>query len=148
MFQQGYPSPSVLQKLYWNNSLQIPSISVPIIGLHYRLRRFFFIERMIVNTSMRFTSFIEYIQYREGLLAPDKPRWAGMPRMNTTPMTNQQRRKLLPKKPPKLKTAISGVPVFKPYQPAKPPRFVPYKPAQPAKIAMQKKEINRTSTTG
>jgi len=72
---------------------------------------------MIVNTSMRFTSFIEYIQYREGLLAPDKPRWVGMPRINTTPMTNQQRRKLYPQKPqmPKpFKPTIANV--------AKPPK--------------------------
>ncbi|RCS47675.1 hypothetical protein DTL42_14240 [Bremerella cremea] len=87
---------------------------------------------------MRFTSFTEYVHWREGFLAPDKSRWVGMPRLNTTSMTNHQRRKLYPTKPPKPKAAISGVPVFRPYQPAKPPRFVPYKPAQPAKIVMTK----------
>lgn len=93
---------------------------------------------MGINISMRITSFTEYVRWREGLLSPDKPRLAGMPRTNATSLTDQQRRKLHPKKPPKPKSVISGVPVFKPYQPAKPPRIVPYKPAQPAKIVNAK----------
>ncbi|TWT34337.1 hypothetical protein [Blastopirellula retiformator] len=49
---------------------------------------------------MKFKTFSEYVQWREGLLVPDKLRWVGMPRINTTGMTNQQRRNLMLKKPP------------------------------------------------
>lgn len=64
---------------------------------------FLFIHAAALNTPMKFKTFSEYVQWREGLLAPDKPRWVGMPRINTTGMTNQQRRNLMPKKPPKPK---------------------------------------------
>lgn len=64
---------------------------------------FLFIHAAALNTPMKFKTFSEYVQWREGLLAPDKPRWVGMSRINTTGMTNQQRRNLMPKKPPKPK---------------------------------------------
>ena len=67
-------------------------------------------------------------------MAPDKPRRVGMPKTNTTHMTNQQREKLYPKKLPKSQSPTAKVPVFKPYQPAQPAQFKPFKPAQPAKI--------------
>lgn len=100
----GWPDPLVLQNKQWNISLQKPLKSVPsppaspsaTVG-------FLFIHLAALNTRMRFKTFSEYVQWREGLLAPDKPRWVGMPRINTTGMTNQQRRNLMPKKPPKPK---------------------------------------------
>lgn len=69
-----------------------------------------FIHAAALNTPMRFKTFSEYVQWREGLLAPEKPRWVGMPRINTTGMTNQQRRNLMPKKPPKPKPFKPTVP--------------------------------------
>lgn len=87
----------------------------------HRLRSgFFFIQAVALNTRMRFKTFSEYVQWREGLLAPDKPRWVGMPESTRPGMTNQQRRKLHPKKPP------TNVPVFKHSQPAKLPQFKPF----------------------
>lgn len=45
-------------------------------------------------------TFSEYLKARglgEGLLLPDKPIRPGVPRINVTPFTNAQRRKLHPK---------------------------------------------------
>lgn len=39
-------------------------------------------------------SFVEYVAIREGVLAPDRPPAAGLPRINVTGMTNDQRRRL------------------------------------------------------
>jgi hypothetical protein len=46
-------------------------------------------------------TFREFLMIDEGLLLPDKPRWKGMSRINPFPCTNADRRKLMPKKPPK-----------------------------------------------
>ena len=43
---------------------------------------------------MPFRTFSEYVSIREGLLAPDRAPAAGQPRLNATPLTNDQRRKL------------------------------------------------------
>ena len=79
----------------------------PGLSIGYGLVSFLF--KTPLNTCMRFKTFSEYVQWKEGLLAPDKPRWVGMPRINTTGMTNQQRRNLMPKKPPKPKPAAPTV---------------------------------------
>lgn len=49
--------------------------------------------------EMRFSDFL---RTQEGVFLPDAPRWKGMIRLNTTPLTNTERRKLYPKpvKPP------------------------------------------------
>jgi hypothetical protein len=39
-------------------------------------------------------SFSEFVAASEGLLAPDRPPAAGMSRINVTPLTNDQRRRL------------------------------------------------------
>ena len=46
---------------------------------------------------MRYTSFREYVAQRdEGLLVPDRPPLKGMTRLNMTPYTNAQRKRLHP----------------------------------------------------
>jgi hypothetical protein len=53
---------------------------------------------------MEFLTFSEWLARRdEGLLLPDRPPLKGMPRINTTPFTDAQRKRLhvKPVKPPK-----------------------------------------------
>lgn len=52
---------------------------------------------------MKLITFKEYVAMREGLLLPDRPPLKGMPRINTTPFTDAQRKRQRPKiiKPPK-----------------------------------------------
>lgn len=50
---------------------------------------------------MRFASFQEYVEWREGLLMPDRAPLKGMIRLNATPFTNAQRKRLQTKKPKK-----------------------------------------------
>ncbi len=70
---------------------------------------------------MSFSQFIKSKAVEEGLLLPDKPIRPGVPRINTTPLTNAQRRKLHPK-PVK---APPPVPPFKTTIPqVVPPKFV------------------------
>jgi len=51
---------------------------------------------------MPFLTFSEYVCLRERLLAPDRARVAGQTRLNSSPLTNDQRRKLKvnPTRPP------------------------------------------------
>lgn len=58
-----------------------------------------------LNIGMEYMKFSEWLARRdEGLLLPDRPPLKGMSRINTTPSTDAQRRRLHPKKvkPPKL----------------------------------------------
>lgn len=57
----------------------------------------FFCSSPTVHTGMRFRSFREFVQFKEGLLLPDRPPARGLPRLNATPFTNDQRRKRTPK---------------------------------------------------
>ena len=43
---------------------------------------------------MKWRSFSEYVSMWEGLLAPDRPPAVSQTRINPTPLTNDQRRKL------------------------------------------------------
>lgn len=47
-----------------------------------------------LHTGMTWRSFSEYVLVREGLLAPDRAPAAGRSKINPTPFTNDQRRKL------------------------------------------------------
>jgi hypothetical protein len=54
---------------------------------------------------MKYTKFSEWLARRdEGFLLPDRSPHKGMPKINTTPFTDAQRKRLHPKKvkPPKL----------------------------------------------
>jgi len=85
---------------------------------------------------MRFEPFIENVHWCEGVLAPDKTRLVGIPKTNTTQMTNQQRQEFYPQKPLKPESLTLNMPVFKPFQPAQLPKFKTFKSAQPAKIVL------------
>lgn len=50
---------------------------------------------------MKFPTFASYLAAREGVLAPDKPPVAGLPRFNATGLTNDQRQRLKVKPVPK-----------------------------------------------
>lgn len=62
----------------------------------------FYVERSL-DTHAMFITFTEFVALREGLLLPDRPPAKGLPRINTTPFTNAQRKRLVakPVKPPK-----------------------------------------------
>jgi hypothetical protein len=86
-----------------------------------------------LHIGMKHTTFKEWLARRdEGFLLPDRPPLKGMPRINTTPGTDAQRKRLHPKKvePPKLfpptvravKETVPNklIPKLKPMQPLKP----------------------------
>lgn len=57
-----------------------------------------------INTGMKNTTFKEWLARRdEGFLLPARPPLKGMPRINTTPFTNTQRKRFQPKPVKKLK---------------------------------------------
>lgn len=58
-----------------------------------------------LTTTMKYTTFSEWVARRdEGFLLPDRPPLKRLPRINTTPFSDAQRKRLHPKKvkPPKL----------------------------------------------
>jgi hypothetical protein len=66
---------------------------------------FLFLDAAAVHTGMMHTTFKEWLARRdEGFLLPDRPPLKGLPRINTTPFTDTQRKRLHAKKvkPPKL----------------------------------------------
>ncbi len=61
----------------------------------------FVLEHDPLNTNMKFTTFSEWLTRRdEGYLSPDRPPLKAMPRINTTPFTDTER-KQFQAKPPK-----------------------------------------------
>jgi hypothetical protein len=66
---------------------------------------FFLLKVATLYTGMMHTTFKEWLAQRdEGFLLPDRPPLKGMFKINTTPGTDAQRKRLHPKKvkPPKL----------------------------------------------
>lgn len=66
---------------------------------------FLFLNPVVVHIGMKHTTFKEWLARRdEGFLLPTRPPLKGMPKINTTPFTDAQRKLLHPKKvkPPKL----------------------------------------------
>ena len=66
---------------------------------------------------MTFSEYLKARAFEEGLLLPDKPIRPGVPRINTTPFTNAQRRKLHlkpVKAPPPVKPFTSTLPKIVP----------------------------------
>jgi hypothetical protein len=66
---------------------------------------FLLLNIAMLYTGMKHTTFTEWLARRdEGFLLPDRPPLKGMPKINTTPNTDAQRKRLHPKKvkPPKL----------------------------------------------
>lgn len=60
---------------------------------------FSFLMSATVDNFMKqkFPNFHEWLAIREGLLLPDKPPAPGLSRLNVTPLTNDQRKRLVPK---------------------------------------------------
>lgn len=78
-------------------------------------------------------TFRDWFYAHEGLLLPDKPRWVGMSRINPWPCTNDERRRLMPKKPkppkpfaPTVSKAVVNNPVRPPLKPLPPVK--PFRP--------------------
>ena len=107
----------------------------PPIDLTYAMtqRSFLFPHPARLHTGMKYTAFSEWLADRdEGLSLPDRPPLRGMPKINATPNTDAQRKRLHPKKvkPPKLfKPTVRAVketvpnkliPKVKPMTPLKP----------------------------
>jgi hypothetical protein len=66
---------------------------------------FLLLNAVALHTGMMYTTFKEWLARRdEGFLLSDRPPLKGMSKINTTPNTDAQRRRLHPKKvkPPKL----------------------------------------------
>ena len=78
---------------------------------------------------MRYRTFSEYVQMREGLLLPDRPVTPGGSRINPFPAT-QARLKQMKPKPVKLTTT----PPTKPKPATKPATVQPLRPFKPTKI--------------
>lgn len=59
---------------------------------------FLFLNAAVLNIGMKHTTFSEWLAQRdEGFLLPNRPPLKGMPRINTTPGTDAQRKRLHPK---------------------------------------------------
>lgn len=57
-----------------------------------------FLNAAAVHTGMKHTTFSEWLAQRdEGFLLPDRPPLRGMPKINTTPFTDAQRKRFQPK---------------------------------------------------
>lgn len=60
---------------------------------------FLFLDVAAVHTGMMHTTFKEWLARRdEAFLLPDRPPLKGLPRINTTPFTDAQRKRFQPKK--------------------------------------------------
>ncbi|MBY0528408.1 MAG: hypothetical protein K2R98_33765 [Gemmataceae bacterium] len=60
---------------------------------------FLFLKAVALHIGMMHTTFKEWLaQHDEGFLLPDRPPLKGLPRLNTTPFTDAQRRRFHPKK--------------------------------------------------
>lgn len=63
-----------------------------------------FLNTAVLNICMKYTTFSEWLAQRdEGFLLPDRPPLMGMPRINTTPFTDAQRKRFQPKPVKKFK---------------------------------------------
>ena len=63
-----------------------------------------FLTPAVLNIGMKHTPFKEGLAQRdEGFLLPDRPPLKGMPRINTTPFTDAQRKRFQPKPVKKIK---------------------------------------------
>lgn len=59
---------------------------------------FLFLNTAVVHTGMKHTTFKEWLAQRdEGFLLPEHPPLKRMPRINTTPFTDAQRKRFYPK---------------------------------------------------
>jgi hypothetical protein len=67
---------------------------------------------------MTFSEFLMVKAVEEGVLLPDKPVSPGLPRINTTPYTNAQRRRLQPK-------PVKASPPMPPLRGTLPNRLIP-----------------------
>lgn len=93
---------------------------------------FLFLFPTRLHIGMKFTTFSEWLARRdEGLLLPDRPPLKGMPRINTTPFTDAQRKRFQPKQPKKIKPFAPTVQKVKEIVPNK---LIPkLKPTMPMK---------------
>jgi hypothetical protein len=65
---------------------------------------FLFLNPAVVHTGMKHTTFKEWLAQRdEGFLLPSRPPLKGMPKINTTPFTDAQRKRFQPKTVKKIK---------------------------------------------
>ena len=59
---------------------------------------FLFLNAAVLNIGMKHTTFSEWLAQRdEGFLQPDRPPLKGLPKINTTPFTDAQRKRFQPK---------------------------------------------------
>lgn len=65
---------------------------------------FLLMNAVRLHTSMKYTTFKEWLaQHDEGVLLPSRPPLKGLPRINTTPFTDAQRKRFQPKPVKKVK---------------------------------------------
>jgi len=88
---------------------------------------FLFLGIVAVHIGMMHTTFKEWLAQRdEGFLLPDRPPLKGLPRINTTPFADAQRRRFQPKK---LKTIKPFTPTIQKVKEIVPNKMIPkFKP--------------------
>jgi len=84
---------------------------------------FLFLNAAALNIGMKHTTFKEWLARRdEGFLLPDRPPLKGLPRLNTTPFTDAQRKRF---QPTKVKTIKPFAPTIQKVKEIVPNKMIP-----------------------